>query len=108
MGQKLVVSVNPEAGAVTLQAPFYRSSIQLDDITSVEAHEDDGLNHGPVNWFVAGRADSPEGVRLNTGGKGRIDITTASGQHYSVVMDTLQQARDVKQAISAAWQVRGA
>lgn len=108
LGQKIVVSVSPEAEAITLRAPLYRSSIKRDDIASVETHEDDGLNRGLANWFVTGRADSPEGVRLNTGGKGRIDITTSGGQRYSVVMDTLQQAREVEQAIWAARQARSA
>lgn len=102
LGQKLTVVVDPEKETVTLRAPLYRVSLQLHDITSVGAHRDDGMNRGLVNWFVTGRANSPHGVRLTTGGEGRVGITTAGGRHYAVVMDTLQQAHEVTQAISAA------
>lgn len=96
------VSVDPEAGTVTLLAPLYRRSLLLPDIASVCTHEDDGLNHGFVNWVVTGRAKPPRGVRLSTGGKGRVDIATRAGNRYTVVVDSVAQARQIAHAIERA------
>ena len=102
MGRKIVVTVDPEHGDLELRAPFYRRRIPLPSITSISASRDDGINRGLVNWFVTGRASSPHGVRLSTGGRGRFDVATAEGLRYGVVMDTLDQAQQVVQALSAA------
>ncbi|MGO4957292.1 hypothetical protein ACTQ49_08470 [Luteococcus sp. Sow4_B9] len=99
MGQSIVVEVNSEQGMLRLGAPFYRRSIPLAEITSVTTAPDDGLNRGVVNWFVVGRAQSPQGVRLNTGGSARVDITTATGGRYQVVVDTPEQAGQVADAL---------
>ena len=101
-GLSVGVSVDPEAGTVTLLAPLYRRSLLLPDIASVCTHEDDGLNHGFVNWVVTGRAKSPRGVRLSAGGKGRVDIATRAGNRYAVVVDLVAQARQIAHAIERA------
>ena len=101
-GLSVGVSVDPEAGTVTLLAPLYRRSLLLPDIASVCTHEDDGLNHGFVNWVVTGRAKFPRGVRLSTGGKGRVDIATRAGNRYAVVVDSVAQARQIAHAIERA------
>lgn len=68
------VSVDPEAGTVTLLAPLYRRSLPLPDIASVCTLEDDGLNHGFVNWVVTGRAKSP--VASDSARVGRAESTS--------------------------------
>ncbi len=72
VGRAIVVTIDHDAGTLDLRAPFYRRTIRLTDIAAVSAESDDGMNHGLVNWFVTGKAYSPNGVRLNTGGKARV------------------------------------
>lgn len=74
-GLSVGVSVDPEAGTVTLLAPLYRRSLLLPDIASVCTHEDDGLNHGFVNWVVTGRAKSPP-VASDSARVGRAESTS--------------------------------
>lgn len=102
LGQKVTVTIDPDQRTVDLRAPFYRRSIPLRDIASVGVAPDDGMNHGFLNWFVFGRENSPRGVRLNTGGKARIDITTTTGGRFGVVVDTIQQAQTVADAIKTS------
>lgn len=97
VGQTITVTVDDEA--LSLRAPFYRRTIPLRSITSAEALPDDGMNHGLVNWFVVGRASNPGGVRLNTGGKARVDLATSNGEHYAVVVDTMSQAEQIVSAL---------
>lgn len=73
-GLSVGVSVDPEAGTVTLLAPLYRRSLLLPDIASVCTHEDDGLNHGFVNRVVTGRAKSP--VASDSARVGRAESTS--------------------------------
>lgn len=99
MGQTITVQIDDTT--LRLRAPFYRRSIPRQDVISAEAHHDDGMNHGVVNWFVVGRPHAPQGVRLNTGGKARVDITTRVGDRYSVVVDTIQQAEQIVETLTA-------
>ncbi|ROR55128.1 hypothetical protein [Luteococcus japonicus] len=99
LGQSITVDVDRQAGMITLGAPFYRRSIPLQDVASVSSHTDDGLNRGLLNWYVTGKATSPQGVRLNTGGKARVDLETKAGERYAVVVDTLDQAVAVVDAV---------
>lgn len=99
MGQKVVVEVDADRTHVTLRAPFYRRSIPLRDIASAEAHPDNGRNHGALNWFVLGRENSSGGVRLNTGGQARVDIVTSDARRYGVVVDTMERARQIVDAL---------
>ncbi|KLO62422.1 hypothetical protein AA983_11820 [Dermacoccus sp. PE3] len=94
MGQKVIVEVDADRTHVTLRAPFYRRSIPLRDIAFAEAHPDDGRNHGALNWFVVGRENSSGGVRLNTG-----DIVTSDVRRYGVVVDTMERARQIVDAL---------
>lgn len=72
VGQAITVPIDANAQRLTLRAPFYRRSIPLTDITSVDAHADDGMNRGALNWFGTGRAAPRDGVRLSTGGQARL------------------------------------
>lgn len=97
VGQTITVTVDDQT--LSLRAPFYRREIPLRLITSAEAQPDDGMTHGLVNWFVVGRASSPEGVRLNTGGKARVDLTTSANERYVIVVDTMSQAEQIVSAL---------
>lgn len=99
LGQSITVDVDHDAGQITLGAPFYRRSIPLQTVASVSSHVDDGRNRGLLNWFVTGKAASPQGVRLSTGGKARVDLETDAGERYAVVVDTLEQAQAVVAAV---------
>jgi len=99
VGRAIVVTIDHDAGTLDLRAPFYRRTIRLTDIAAVSAESDDGMNHGLVNWFVTGKAYSPRGVRLNTGGKARVDIATTDGARYAVVVDTVEQADTITAAL---------
>ncbi|MEL4505929.1 hypothetical protein AAEX63_14435 [Luteococcus sp. H138] len=99
LGQTVRVEIDSDASTLSMRAPFYKRTIRLADITSAEAGPDDGLNRGPLNWFVVGRADSARGVRLNTGGKARVEIRTTGGARYQVVVDTLEQAETITAAV---------
>lgn len=99
LGQTITVEVDQASGIVAVRAPFYRRSIKVSDVASISACEDDGHNRGLLNWFVVGKATSPSGVRLNTGGKARVDLSTTAGERYEVVVDTMAQAEAIVKAI---------
>ena len=103
MGARIIVEVTegprPE---LRLRAPFYKRAIAVSDIASLTYNHDDGMNHGLVNWFVTGRASSPHGVRLNTGGKARLVIETHDGRLYNVVVDDMDQAERLTCAVQEA------
>lgn len=102
LGQAITVEVDQASGIIALSAPFYRRSVKVSHVASVSACEDDGHNRGLLNWFVVGRATSPHGVRLNTGGKARVDLSTMTGERYEVVVDTMAQAEAIVNAIRDA------
>ena len=56
----------------------------------------------PAGTFVVGRENSPGGVRLNTGGRARVDIVTSDARRYGVVVDTMEQARQIVDALRIA------
>lgn len=99
LGQKIIVNV--DRGIVTVKAPLYRRAIPIADIVSLNVTPDDGKNHGLLNWFVTGNASSPDGVHLNNGGNARVDILTKDGARYGAVVDTLEQATQIVNAIEA-------
>lgn len=102
LGQVITVEVDQTSGVVAVHAPFYRRSIKVSDVASVSACEDDGHNRGLLNWFVVGRATSLSGVRVNTGGKARVDLSTTTGERYEVVVDSMGQAEAIVKAIRDA------
>ena len=85
-----------------LRAPFYRRSFPVSRIAAISSGDDDGMNHGLINWFVTGRASSPGGVRINNGGKARVEIRTHDGLLYTIVVDDRQQAERLTRAVKDA------
>lgn len=102
LGQAVSLEVSSEQGVLVLRAPFYRAEVPLAEIMSVDIASDDGRNHGYVNWFVTGSDSSPGGVRLNTGGKARVEVVTVDQKRYVIVLNDMEQARNAKEMLLAA------
>jgi len=66
-------------------APLYYREIEKSQITDANVHDDQGYNHGLVNWPVTGNRRSVTGVRINMGGKAALRIQTENLGIYQIV-----------------------
>lgn len=93
------VSLRVGEDGVEVSGPFYQRLIAAADIDAVKAQRDDGMSPSLVHWPVVGRATSPGGVRLNLGGRYGIQIGTTTGERYTVVLDSEDDARTAVLAV---------
>ncbi len=68
----------------------------------MEVRDNDGQQHGWLNWPVSGRVASRGGVRLTLGGSAAVVLRTRDGRRWTVVTEARAQAERIAADLQSA------
>lgn len=86
-----------EGQTVMLSGPFWKRSLQLGELHSVEVSGDSGMNPGLVNWPVVS-LERGTLVRLNMGGSAVVSFVS-DGRRYQFVLSNHLSAQRLAAAL---------